>query len=835
MSAEKILVVEDEGIIAKDIQSSLRGLGYDVPCVVSSGEEAVAKVAEIEPDLVLMDIMLKGALSGINAAQLIRDRFGIPVIYLTAYADNSTLERAKVTEPFGYIIKPFEERELQTTIEMALYRHQMEKRLRESEQRFATTLKSIGDAVIATDQDGLITFMNPVAENLTGWKQEEACGENLTQVFNIINERTRVRMETPLAKVLQEEMVVGTVDDSCVIARDGMETSVESNAAPIRDKKGNVTGVVLVFRDTVKRRQAEDAIRWADQRAINEYEHLLERIEHLAQTLGTARDLITVFRALLDFAQLSTPCTGLFVSLYHPERNARTAVYAWSEGEEVDVSELPPMAMSDSPHSRAVSTNQVIITDDFQAAIANQKTVIYVGVERDPRLPQSSLAVPMSVMGRIVGAIELQSVQPAAFGQQHATAMRMAANLAANAIENVQLFEREREREEQLRQSQKLEAVGQLAGGIAHDFNNLLVVITGYSDLLLRRMPPEDSLRSKVQEIKKAGDRAASLTHQLLAFSRKQVLQPKVLDLNTVVSSIGKMLQRLIGEHIELVLSLKPAVGQVKADPGQIEQVIINLAVNARDAMSQGGRLLIETCNVELKEEYAGQRLAAQPGFYVLLSVSDTGCGIDPQTQARIFEPFFTTKEVGKGTGLGLSTVYGIVKQSGGNVTVSSEPTRGTTFKLFFPRIAEEASVLQQPSESEELPQGTETVLLVEDEPLVRKMAREILELSGYTVLDAANGSDALLVCERYDEPIHLVLTDVVMPQMGGRELADELAHRHPEIKVLYMSGYTDDAIVHHGVLNENTAFLEKPFKPNALARKVRETLDAPQKQPQKI
>jgi PAS domain S-box-containing protein len=382
--------------------------------------------------------------------------------------------------------------------------------------------------------------------------------------------------------------------------------------------------------------------------------------------------------------------------------------------------------------------------------------------------------------------------------------------------------------EEQFRQSQKMEAVGQLAGGMAHDFNNLLTVITGYSDLSLRRLDKDNPLRSNLEEIKKAGERAASLTRQLLAFSRKQVLQPKVLQLNAIVADIDKMLRRLIGEDIDALTLLEPSLGQVKADPGQIEQVILNLAVNARDAMPQGGKLTIETANVYLDDQYARGHTTIQPGRYVMLAVSDTGCGIDAETQARMFEPFFTTKEQGKGTGLGLSTVYGIVKQSGGHLWVYSEMGKGTTFKIYLPRVDEIIESDEARDTLAELLQGRETVLLTEDEEQVRQMIRMILEMSGYCVLEASDGEEALSIYKQHEGQIDLVMTDVVMPQMSGRELAQSLEVLHPGIKVLYMSGYTDDAIVRHGLLDQEIAFLQKPFTPDVLIRKVREVLDVP-------
>lgn len=381
--------------------------------------------------------------------------------------------------------------------------------------------------------------------------------------------------------------------------------------------------------------------------------------------------------------------------------------------------------------------------------------------------------------------------------------------------------------EEQFRQAQKMEAIGQLAGGVAHDFNTLLTVIKGYCELTTKRLQAEDPLRRNIEEIEKAGNRAAALTRQLLIFSRREVLQVKSLDLNSIISELGKMLHRLIGGDIELRITLMTDPASIKADPGQIEQVIMNLAVNARDAMPHGGKLTIETAQVLLDEEYARQHPALRPGPYILLAVSDTGIGMDEQTLKRIFEPFFTTKAPGKGTGLGLSTVYGIVKQLGGDIQVYSKPQLGTTFKLYFPYIDEGAADYKPHTEAEEFFSGTETILLAEDEESARKLVREMLEMFGYYVLEAANGKAALFACEQHQKPIHLLLTDVVMPEISGHELAERLAAIHPETTVLYMSGYLDDTIANHGIRATETPFLQKPFTMDTLARKVREVLDA--------
>ncbi|MBZ5671215.1 MAG: PAS domain S-box protein [Acidobacteriia bacterium] len=381
--------------------------------------------------------------------------------------------------------------------------------------------------------------------------------------------------------------------------------------------------------------------------------------------------------------------------------------------------------------------------------------------------------------------------------------------------------------EGQLRQTAKIEAIGRLAGGVAHDFNNLLTIISGYGQLLQERLSPE--ALGPVEEILKASDRAATLTRQLLAFSRRQILAPQVLDLNSVVANMEKMLGRLIGEDIELATVQQPGLGRVKADPGQIEQVIMNLVVNSRDAMPEGGKITIETANVHLDKTYARRHPGATPGPQVMLAVSDTGMGMDAETLTHVFEPFFTTKEKGKGTGLGLATVYGIVKQSAGYIWVYSEPGRGSTFKIYLPRVEEPGREAEPAKAGSELAKGSETVLVVEDEEGVRSLVCETLESHGYKVLEARGADDALSIFEQYAEPIHLLLTDVVMPQMGGKELAKRLSSVHPETKVLYMSGYTDNAIVRHGVLEGGTPFLQKPFVPQTLVRKVRQVLDTKQ------
>ena len=449
------------------------------------------------------------------------------------------------------------------------------------------------------------------------------------------------------------------------------------------------------------------------------------------------------------------------------------------------------------------------------------------------------LTVPARVGDRVVGVLSFLTRREEGFSTEDLAIATAFASHAAVALENSRLLHESRraydelaQTQGQLEQAQKMDAIGRLAGGVAHDFNNLLTVILGRTDILLAQIKTEDPIRRGIALIQRTAGRAAELTKQLLAFSRKQVLEAVVLDLGVVTTDMKDMLARLIGEDIALVTNLAADLGHVKADRGQIEQVVMNLAINARDAMPQGGQLLVETANADLGGDYVRRNVGSRPGPHVMLAVSDSGQGIPRELQKHIFEPFFTTKEQGKGTGLGLATVYGIVKQSGGYIEVDSAPGRGTTFRIYLPRVDAETPAAERGPRAAAPTGGTETILLVEDEDGVRELARDILRSNGYTVLEARNGAEALLLGEGHRGPLELLLTDVVMPRMSGRELAERMAALRSDVSVLYMSGYTDDAVIRHGVLGSDTAFLQKPFTPAALVQRVRETLDLARRVP---
>src|SRR5438445_3228125 len=558
----------------------------------------------------------------------------------------------------------------------------------------------------------------------------------------------------------------------------------------------------------------------------------LSHRERLERLLETSRELTKIQPLESLLAKIAEACGHLLDSdsVGIRIREEDDLVLAGGYGDAREAMPTPRLKIGESLSGTVAATGEPMIVSD--PACDPRMTPAHREAYRRGGY-KAFLAVPLILGPQVLGVLSVRTRRERGCSLE---ALALAIAFAAQAdiaIENSRLYQATQrayeelsETQEQLTQARKMEAVGRLAGGIAHDFNNLLTVMIGRSQLLLRRLGAQDPVRADIELMEQTADRAADLTRQLLAFSRKQVLQPAVLDLSAVVANMAEMLRRLIGEDIALVTALDPALGHVKADPGQIEQIVMNLAANARDAMSKGGRLTLETANAELDAAYARRHVDVHPGPHVMLAVSDTGVGMTPETQAHIFEPFFTTKGPGHGTGLGLATVYGIVKQSDGHIWVYSEAGRGTTFKIYLPRVEEAVDPSVARPRLPEPARGHETILLVEDEPAVRDLARDVLRAHGYTVLEARHGREALLISERHSGPIHLMLTDVVMPEMSGRELASRLASLRPTMPVIYMSGYTDAAVVHHGVLDPGTTFLQTPFTPDALARTMRQVLD---------
>ncbi len=756
-------------------------------------------------------------------------------------------------------------------------RKRAEEILRESEASFKELFDDAPVAYHELDREGRISRVNLTELRLLGYTAEEMQGRFAWEF--IVEKASKQAVATKLSGEIGPQPFERTF-----IRKDGASVPVEIEDRLLYDADGKVRGIRSTLHDITERKRAEQALRESQER----YRDLVENAHDIIYSHDLEGNFTSVNRAaeqITGYTHDESLAMNIFdtVAPEHAGRS-REMIRRKLSGDEVTAYEMEIVAKDSRRVPVEVNTkltyqngvpvgvqgiarditerklaqaeltrlaaaveqtaDSVLITDPkgnieyvnpaFERITGYSKEEV---VGKNPRILKSGKNDPANyrelwdtILRREVwvGQLVNQKKDGSLFSERVTiSAVLDDTKEIAHFVAVKQDITHEIQLEEQLRQSQKMEAIGQLAGGVAHDFNNLLTAINGYSSLALQKIEENHPLRNYLEEIKKAGDRAANLTRQLLAFGRKQILQPLPINLNDVVGDMNKMLRRLIGEDIVLSARLDSSLKRIQADPGQIEQVLVNLVVNARDAMPQGGTLTIETAMVDFDEEYAGKRLGTRPGSYVMLAVSDTGTGMDEQTQARIFDPFFTTKDKGKGTGLGLSTVYGIVKQSGGNIWVYSEPGRGTTFKVYLPPI-ESAGIQAEKAKVEvPIPRGSETVLLVEDEDVVRGLTRQILEQAGYEVVESARGKEAIRLYTESDRSIDLLLTDVVMPETSGKEVADQLTALKPGLKVLFMSGYTDEAIVHHGVLDSNIQFIQKPFTPAALARKVREVLDS--------
>ncbi|HLG98551.1 MAG TPA: PAS domain S-box protein [Bryobacteraceae bacterium] len=643
------------------------------------------------------------------------------------------------------------------TVRLAVQLSQSKRATDETHDMMRAALYSIGDAVITTDREGAVQIMNSVAESLTGYRESDARGAGIERIIRIVNHDTRETVENPVRQVIKDGKVVALANHTVLISRSGAEVPIDDSAAPITSASGELTGVVLVFRDVSERKKAFDIAR------------------RLAAIVEDSDDAIVA-------------------------ESLDGTITAWNRGAE-RLFGYSAEEIVGAPISRIIPPDRLDEMRIILERIGRGDAVDHSETERiakDGRRIRVSITISpiRDDAGRVVGA----------------------SKIARDVTRQTQL-------EELVRQTQKMEAVGRLAGGLAHDFNNLLTVILGYAVAIKNRISPEDPLHNTVNEILTAGERAASLTGQLLAFSRKQVIQPQIVDLNLFVSGTRNMLERLLGEDVDLAAVLDPEPCFVNMDTGQLTQILMNLAVNSRDAMPTGGKLTIETRTVVREREDLGRRGIRPAGAYAVLAVSDTGVGMSPETEAHIFEPFFTTKEPGKGTGLGLATVYGIVTQNSGWVDFYTEPNHGTTFRIYLPRVP--APIEAETPQSKEVtqPSPAATILLVEDQAAIRMLAEDVLADAGHRVLSASNGRSGLELAQKHRDTIDLLITDVVMPEMSGPDLADQLTKLRPGLIVLFVSGYTDHALLHRGSIEQGTAFLQKPFLPEQLVAKVSQLL----------
>jgi PAS domain S-box-containing protein len=640
-------------------------------------------------------------------------------------------------------------------------------RLREGEERFRSVVERMAEGLIITDLESRIVYANPSVEEIFGWRPEELLGRVSWEVLVAPEEQAAMADRIPRRREGERERYQVRSR-----RRDGSVGWIEVAAAPFRDASGEVVGTLGAVTDVTERFRAEQALE-------AQREYLRAVIDSLPSALF-AKDQEG------RFTLVNRACAALYGRT--PEEMLR--------GRDADVN---PDAGQVAAFLEA--DREVFRSGGRPLVVEEPVTLTTTGETRWYQTRKVGLFPPDGGPLQVLG-------------------------IATDITDRRRAEEALAESQRQLLQSQKMEAVGRLAGGIAHDFNNMLMAIGGHAELLRTDPGLPETSRWQAEEIGKAATRAAGLTRQLLAFSRKQVLQPRPLSVNTVVSDLEEMLRRLLGEDVRLRTALDSGVGVVRADPGQLEQVLVNLAANARDAMPGGGTLTVATANVLLEAEFAGLDEDVAPGPYVMLAVTDTGTGMDEEVQQRIFEPFFTTKEQGKGTGLGLSTVYGIVRQSGGHVTVRSEPGVGTTFSVYLPREDAPRGPAQGQAPGAARRGGTETILLAEDDEVVRRLLKMFLDRQGYTVLDAADGAEALRRAGEHPGRIDLLLTDVTMPGMSGRELAARFRECWTETPVIYMSGYTDDAVIHHDLLDPGSEFIQKPVAPDLLAHRIRSVLD---------
>jgi two-component system cell cycle sensor histidine kinase/response regulator CckA len=880
MTKASILVVEDEHIVAKDIAARLQRRGYLVVGIASTAQEAIEGTGTHLPDLVLMDIMLKGDVDGIAAADQIRDLYDIPVVYLTAFADDQTLARAKVTDAFGYILKPFEERELTITIDMALYKHRMETRLRESERWLGTTLRSIGDGIIAADTTGAITFLNAVAEDLTGWRTEEATRRQLSEVFHTAFENGAGRSGGP----------------TVLVSKDGKRIPIEESAAPIKDSRGQTKGIVVVFRDVTEQRRAQDALQVSEARlagiiasamdaivTINNEQQIVlfnaaaeqmfrcpaheavgkpleeflpsrfrdmhrhhiadfgrtgitkRRMGSLGAVIGLRRDG-TEFPMEASISQIEAAGERLYTVIlrditarYHAEQALRESEERYRRFFEDDLTGDYIARADGTILDCNPAFARMLGFQNTEAALQYNLLSLYPSVEA-----RETFFSLLQARGR-VEEYEKDLVRPD--GQT----IHVVENTYGVFGRNGRLAEvkgymydiTERKRlEEQVRQTHKMESIGTLASGIAHDFNNILNNVIGFIMQIKKHAYEPEKVLKYSQTIEKSATRGAELSAQLLSFARKTKRENVPVNVAQIVDEVYGLCGETFPRNITVSRHLDDDLLSVLGDYGELYQVLLNLTVNARDALvARGtniqGAISIGAFNGRIGERISGQMLATQTDRYVELRVSDNGIGIPKEMRERIFDPFFTTKERGRGTGLGLSVVYTIVRNHHGIILIDSEEGEGSTFHVYLPAV-QHVTLAPVTSEVIRPPAGRqEYVLLVDDEESMQDLGRELLEEEGYRVLIASNGQDAVLLYRQRFAEIQLVILDLVMPGMDGGQTYLELRKINPHLKVFFCTGYMPDQVISALLEEESLKALQKPFNPENFVQMVRDVLDA--------
>ena len=793
-----ILAINDRPQQLDVLASTIELAEYTV-LKATSPKAAIRLATEHQPDLIIIDVSKQQTALTLHRRIRSDHNFAdVPILVISPTTGNPNDFDLDSTKD-DLLEAPYQPITLAAKVARLVER----KRTQDAQQRYFELFHNANDVVYTHDLQGRYTSLNARGQELTGYSAEELADVDFKDLASPEDVELAYNM---LQKKLKGD-ATNTVYELSVKAKDGTMIPWEINSQLIY-RGGKPVGVQGIARDIRSRKEAEQKLLEAERRGTTEYKLLVERIAQLAQVLASARQLEQIFNALLEFTRISLPCNALGIALYDHEQVELTPHFLWREGEHVNLSNAEPFPVTNNSDLR-----RAILKAETTISTSSPEQSILRLLPNTKRADVSSMIVPMTIMGRTIGILEIQSVDNDAYQTEHIAAVQMAANLAANTIENVRLLNREREQETQLRQAQKMEAIGQLAGGVAHDFNNRLTTIYVSCDLLLSALDTSSPLSKHALDVLTAARGAEKLTEQLLAYSRKQVLQPVNLNVNTVITHMEEMISRLIGEEISIICKLEDDLPLITADKNQLEQILVNLALNSRDAMPTGGQITIET-SVVYPERKTTKKQNTNP--HVQISIADTGTGMSTDIQKHIFEPFFTTKPEGKGSGLGLATAYGYVKQSGGFISVSSKEGEGTTFHIQFPVAKAPASeiALDATSDPIEEPHGTHTILIAEDDESVRRVVKDTLTSVGYTILEATNGVHALELLKEHDH-VQLLITDVKMPQMNGHDLARRISST---IRVLYISGYSNDVI-------DGVHFLKKPFSTNQLLTIVRKIL----------